>query len=431
MSKLFALMRKAGWNLGDQILSALSNVVLSIVIARSVDAPTFGAFSIAFLVFGIGIAVTRSVVGQPLQIRYAARSPHDQRAAMGRAHGLAVLIGLFGSVVCVVAGLLIGGSLATALYALAVCFPGLLLQDSQRLTFFAVGKAWGAVVIDTVWTVVQFAALGVLIATGATGLFGLILAWGLSATLASVVGMILLRSVPRPWEGFAWLVETPKLTGYLLAEYVLGLGASQVGILLVGVIAAAEAVGSLRAAQTLLGPLGILGAACFSFTVPEIARRPHLTPAQRRLAGHLVSIAMGVVTAAYVGILLVIPDWLGRELFADSWAGAQSVLLALGLSSLFSALANGIAGVLYGLGRAEVTFRINLMKAPVIVVAVIGGTLWHGAVGAAWGMALAELFVLPLWYRAFRKACDEPPAPVDDSPAHPEEDVVPGQPAGT
>ncbi len=413
MGKLLGIMRKAGWNLGDQILSAASNVALSIIVANSVDKYVFGAFAIAFVVFGVGIALARSIVGQPLQIRYAAAPPHEQHAAIGRAHGLAVVLGLALGAVCALASIPMSGALAQALLALSVCLPGLLLQDSQRLTFFAIGKAWGAVVIDTVWTVAQFGALAALILAGRTQIDELMLAWGVSAALSAVVGAVLLRVVPRVTAWLAWLREIRDLVRYLLAEYILGLGASQVSVLLVGVIAAPQAVGAIRAAQTLLGPLNILGGACFNFTVPEIARRTHLTAKQRLLAGHAVSGLMGSATVVYVVALLLIPDWLGEKIFSDSWAGAAGVLLPLGISALFSSLANGLAGVLYGLGRADRTFRINLLKAPVIVVAVLGGTWLGGAFGAACGMAVAEAFVLPFWYREFRLATRQTAEPVD------------------
>ncbi|MDO5711480.1 MAG: hypothetical protein Q4P32_07060, partial [Micrococcales bacterium] len=404
MGKLLSAMRKAGWNLGDQILSAASNVILSIVIARTVDKYVFGAFAIAFVVFGVGIALARSIVGQPLQIRYAAAPPAEQHAAIGRAHGLAVVLGIALGVLSALAATMLSGALAEALFALSVCLPGLLLQDSQRLTFFAIGKAWGAVVIDTVWTVVQLGALAILITSGHSAISELILAWGASAALAVLVGAVILQVVPRLGAWLAWLREIKDLVRYLLAEYILGLGASQIAVLLVGVIAAPQAVGAIRAAQTLLGPLNILGGACFNFTVPEIARRTHLTASQRLLAGHAVSGLMGAATVTYVVALLLIPDWMGQEIFSDSWAGAAGVLLPLGISALFSSLANGLAGVLYGLGRADRTFRINLYKAPVIVIAVLGGTWLGGAVGAGWGMAIAEAFVLPFWYREFRAA---------------------------
>ena len=65
------LLRNASWNLVDQALSALSNIVLSVAVARSVTAAGFGAFSVAFVIFGVLIAVTKSLVGQPLQMRFS------------------------------------------------------------------------------------------------------------------------------------------------------------------------------------------------------------------------------------------------------------------------------------------------------------------------------------------------------------------------
>jgi O-antigen/teichoic acid export membrane protein len=73
------------------------------------------------------------------------------------------------------------------------------------------------------------------------------------------------------------------------------------------------------------------------------------------------------------------------------------VLLAMGLSSFSSSLANGPAGVLYGLGQARATFRINLAKGPVLLLALLACTWAGGAVGAAWALAAIEALVLPAW----------------------------------
>jgi O-antigen/teichoic acid export membrane protein len=197
--------------------------------------------------------------------------------------------------------------------------------------------------------------------------------------------------------------EHRDLIRYLLPEYFLGLGAMQFGILLVGVIASATAVGSLRAAQVLLGPLGVVGAAVFQFAVPEVARR---TSASRRwLATFAAGLSggLGLLTIGYVALMLLLPDAVGLALFGNSWAGAAAVLLAMGLSSVSSSLANGPAGVLYGLGQARATFRINLAKGPVLLVALLVCTFLAGAVGAAWALAAVEAIVLPVWIVTLRR----------------------------
>jgi O-antigen/teichoic acid export membrane protein len=398
------LFRKAGWNIVDQALSALSNTLLSVIVARSVNADGFGAFSVAFVVFGIALALTRSVVGSPLQIRFSSHSGDSFSSAVGRASGLAVLLGVATGILCLCAGLLLGGVSGAALVALAVILPGLLLQDTCRMAFFARGDARSAALIDAVWSVVQVAILAALIWNGQRSVGPLVLAWGAAAAVSAVLGFKLLRCVPRPRQAFEWMREQRDVTRYLFAEYFLGLGASQIAILLVGVIAASSAVGSLRAAQVLLGPLAIVGVAAFQFAMPEFARRPDLSSRRRWWAGLGLSGLLGSVTICYLTLLLLIPDRLGVQLFGDSWEGASAVLLAMGLSSLASSLANGPACVLYGMGLAKNTFRINLAKAPILLLLVLTGTWLWGAVGAAWGLAAVEAMVLPLWVLTLRRA---------------------------
>jgi O-antigen/teichoic acid export membrane protein len=404
LTRIPRIPRAAVWNIVDQALSALSNVLLSVIVARSVDQAGFGAFSIAFLVFGIALAVSTSIVGQPLAIRYSSQSVDALRSATGRAAGLALLISLVAAVGCLVVGQLISGQTGRALVALSVILPGLLIQDTCRMAFFALGQARSAALIDGVWTVAQLGILGLLILAGQTSVQQLILAWGVAAAISAALGLRMLRTIPRPERALAWLREHADLNRYLFAEYFLGLGASQIAILLVGFIASATAVGSLRAAQVLLGPLAIFGSAAFQFAVPEVARRTNMSAQRRWVFGLSISGALGSLTAVYVVVLLVLPRAFGVELFGDSWDGAEAVLLAMGLSSLMSSLANGPAGVLYGMGQAQRTFRINLAKAPVLLCLVLSGTAIWGASGAAWGLAATELISLPLWVLALRQA---------------------------
>jgi O-antigen/teichoic acid export membrane protein len=163
-------------------------------------------------------------------------------------------------------------------------------------------------------------------------------------------------------------------------------------------------VGSIRAAQVLLGPLGIVGTAAFQFAVPEMAARPTMSSRHRTMFGLGVSAALGVITTVYCTVLLLMPDSFGTAMFGASWAGASAVLLAMCLSSLASSLANGPAGVLYALGRAQWTFRINVVKGPIALVALLAGAAVWGASGAAWAFFLIELAVLPAWLLTFRKA---------------------------
>ena len=312
---------------------------LSIAVARTTSASGFGAFAVAFLLFGIGLATTRSAVGQPLQMRLSGASAVERQRGFQAGLGAATVFGVVFGILLLVVGLAMGGEVGSAMVALALVLPGLLLQDSCRMAAFTMGRPQLAALIDAVWAAVQFGLLAILINVGQHQVGALILAWGGAAAISALLGVVVLGARPAPVRTRGWIRRHRDLIRYLLPEYFLSLGATQFGILLVGVIASPSAVGSLRAAQVLLGPLGIIGAAVFQFAVPEVARRTSAATRWLIALAAALSGGLGLLTIGYVALLLLLPDAVGVALFGNSWAGATAVLLAMGLSSVSSALA--------------------------------------------------------------------------------------------
>lgn len=408
---------RVSWTVVDQVLSALSNFLLSVLVARTVSADVFGAFSMAFLIFTFLIGVTRALIGQPLQITFASAEPAAFRMATRSALGAAVLVGVVCGALCVLGGVLTGGELATALIVLGVCLPGLLAQDISRMAFFARGRPAAAAGIDALWAALLFPALLVAQLLGLADIGWPLALWGVSALIAALVGLRLLGATPRMGGAARWGWQQRPLTGYLLAEYVMTAGVGQIGILAVALTGDAAGVGSLRAAQVLLGPLGILVAASFLFAIPEIARRPDISAgALTKLALTMIS-AMGGITAVYCVVVLLLPDGIGVSLLGDTWSGAQTVLLPMSVTAFFAALGTAPASVLYGLGQARKTFSIQVWKAPLLVVLLAVSIPVWGAVGAAWAIAVTEIVTLPLWLVKARTAVRErSAAPVTASP---------------
>lgn len=405
MASLAGLAKRAGWNIIDQALSALGNMLLMVVVARAVDADAFGAFAVGFLIYGIAVAIGKAVVGQPLQILHSADSLTDFRVAVAKGQGVTIWLGLAFGLICAVFGLLLSGALANVLLAVAICLPLLMAQDVLRMAFFAHGRADHATLIDFVKVVAQFSLLFALLWLGIEEVGLLTLSWGVAAAISAVVGMAVLRCAPKVRGSWAWVGRQRKLTKYLLAEYTLGLGAAQVGSMLVPVIGTTRDAGAIRGGQTLLGPLNVLWTAALAFAVPEISRRRTLGPTRRLQAMSAVSGAMTVTALCYVTVLLLLPDAAGVELFGDSWDGAQSVLVPLGVNAVASALGSGPGAMMLGMGLARKTYRLNLFKAPLLLGLLVPGTMLYGATGAAWAMAISESVMLPIWtYTAVRGA---------------------------
>lgn len=395
-------VRRAGWNIVDQGLSALTNVALSFVVARNVDAAGFGAFAVAFLVFSLLIGLQRALVGQPLSIRHSHVTGPVRRRVAREAFGTVLALVLPVSVGVVVASRFVTGPLQPTLLALAVALPFLLLQDTCRMAFFAWAKPQLATLNDLVWTVAQFAAIAAVVLLGRSSTWALVLCWGLGAAVAAAVGMVQLRVVPGFARVWAWVREHRDLVGYLLAEYLLGVGAFQGGILLVGGALGVSDIGSLRGAQVLIGPLGVVSAALITFGVPEVSRRGRL-PRRVLLLAASGSAAMIALTLLYTVLLLLIPESVGTALLGDTWSGSRGVLVPIALGSAFAALKMGPVIFIYGLGLARKSVRLVALLAVLAVVFMAVGARAGQAAGLAWGMALAQLAVGPLWFWQLRR----------------------------
>jgi O-antigen/teichoic acid export membrane protein len=399
--------RRAFWTFFDQALSSLTNVALSIVVARAVGVEEFGAFSLAVITFAFVIGLCRGLISDPFVIRYSAAGEEERRAAAGRAAGAALTFGVASGLICAGAGLLLGSDLRMALVALAISLPGLMLQDTWRHVFFAASRPAHAALNDGVWTVVQFVLLVPLVAAGSTSVFWFTLAWGGAALAAALVGAVQARVLPAPAATAAWLHETRDINLRMALDFALNMGAINLAIYLVTGIVGLAAAGALRAAQVLLGPLNMLFGGLSSFALPMMSREAGAGHSLVRSAV-LCSSAIGSIATVWVVTLVLLPDSLGRRLLGASWAGAHSVMVPSGVVSLGVAFVIGAALGLKALRRADRMLRVTFIQAPVMLtLGAAGAVLWQ-APGAAWGFAIAQVFGLVICWAVFLHADRQP-----------------------
>src|SRR5579875_1470162 len=213
------------WTFADQGLSSIQNAGLSIVLARSVDAHQFGAFSLVFTVYGLVIALSGALAGQVLVIRFAAARGAVRRQAVSSATGTALFLGLLAGVGMLIGGGLQTGSLRGALLVTAVVFPGLLLQDAWRTVFISRGTPFQAFANDALWLLLQIIGIGVLELTHATAIWSYLVAWGAAACVAAAVGVRQSGARPRPLSGPAFVRSHAGVAGPSLASSLTAIGA--------------------------------------------------------------------------------------------------------------------------------------------------------------------------------------------------------------
>ena len=385
---------RAIWVVADQAVSSLANAGLTFVIARVVSPSEYGAFALAFSVYSLVIALTQGVCGQVLVIRYSAAPGARQTWAGAAAGGVALLVGALAGLITLAIALFTGMPLRGVLLAVAVLLPALTLQDTWRTAFVSRGTPAAAFVNDLVWTVLQAVGVVVLLLVHTDRAVPFVLAWAGAALVAAVLGARQNHRVPTFATARPWVWDHREVSLPSLANALVNLGTIQIAFVVIAVIGAVDDVGALRAAQTLLGPLNIVGFAVGSFVIPEVVRR---NPSKKGL----VQIALAVsgllvaVDAAWGAVLLLLPDSAGEALLGETWTHAREALPAMVAFTCLTGASVGATAIMRALNRVSFNVWINALLGPLMLVLSAIGTHLGGAAGAAAGFMVAGILVLP------------------------------------
>ncbi|MEF9887068.1 hypothetical protein [Streptomyces sp. P9-A4] len=400
-----AVAGRLSWGLADQAASSVSNFAVGIYVARSLGLTAFGVFSLAWVTYGVVLNVSRGLATDPLVVRFSGVQAASWRTAVARSSGTALGVGAALGAASLVFGLALGGRVGVAFACLGVVLPGLLLQDAWRFAFFAAGAGRKAFVNDMVWAVVLVPAMVVAAREGSVGAF--VLAWGVSAAVAAVYGVVQSGIRPRPAGAREWLREHHDLGSRYLVENVTNSGASQLRAYGLGAIVGVGAVGVVRGAELLLGPFLAVLMGLSLVTVAEAARV--LRRAPHRLAAFCLLLGGGQAVAATLwgGALLLVPDRLGKLVLGGVWHSASQLIVPVTLGVAGAGLGTGAAAGLRALGAARRSLRSQLIASACYVVGGLGGAAAAGTAGSAWGVAAATLGSSAVWWLQLRAALRE------------------------
>jgi len=389
---------RAGWGIGDQALSSLTNFGLAIVVAHQTTIEAFGAFSLAFAIYTIALSVSRAIASEPLSIRYAAVPVEHWRSASAAAAGSALVFGLAVGLAAIAAGVLIGGDDGNVLIALGVAMPALLVQDAWRFAFFAAGRGRSAFVNDLTWAIVLAVAFALVLSLGVSAVPMLILAWASGALAGAIVGSVQTGALPRPTHAPAWWREHRAIAPRFAAEALILSAAQPLTLLAIGAIAGLAVVGTMRAGQVLMNAIHIASYGVLLFGVPEGARL------LQRSTGHLLRlcavIAGGLMLLAFAwgSFLLLLPDDIGEALMGSNWLAAQSVLIPATVVSMAAGAQSGAQIGLRALAAAHRSLRARIVSSTAISVGGVVGATIGGAVTGSWGMAAGMSLGSSWWW---------------------------------
>jgi O-antigen/teichoic acid export membrane protein len=383
-------VRRLGWGVADQVVSSLSNFAVSIFVVHVLGAVQFGAFSLAFVTYGFVLNASRGLATDPLMVRFSGTDLPTWRRAVADCTGTATLVGLVAGACVLVPAALLSGAAGAAFLALGLTLPGVLLQDSWRYSFFALGRGSQAFINDTIWTLTLLPALAVLRVMGHADVFSFVFAWGVTGTIAAAVGPWQARVIPRPAGAWRWVKQHRDLGLRYLAEGTSQSGAAQIRAYSIGLVLGLAALGSVQAVSTLFGPITILYLGMSLVAIPEAARVLRRSPRHLPLFCLLITGGLSAAALAWgIFLLVAAPRGFGNWLLGSIWRPTYSLILPYMLSVIGQGIAAGAGTGLHALGAARRSLHITVLGSVLFVIGSLAGAVASGAAGAVWGTAIA------------------------------------------
>ncbi|MFF3083676.1 hypothetical protein ACFVRB_01350 [Streptomyces nojiriensis] len=379
----------------DQAASSATNILVLVLAARLSSASGFADFSMVYVTFSVLLGLNMAYVGQSLVLEKGERLGAECRSALGFTAAASAAVGTL----LLLVGLALAGATGTAFLALGLVLPLVLLQDGLRYCFSALRAPERALAADALRLVCVVAALALQPEGASAG--RLVLAWGLSALPALGAGLWLLRPYVRGVRGdLRPYLRRGHLGQRFVVEFAVGNGSSQLAVLGLGVFATPLAVGALRGATTLFGPLNVLFNSANAFGPPVLGRLGGKRATVRATAA--LGLVLAAVGAGWATALYLLPDRLGGELLGDTWAGASALLPATGAQ--YAVMGLGTCALLtLRVLAPKATLSLQVVFSLLSVGLLLGGYAVWGVAGAAWGLAAGSaLKALAAWWRVTR-----------------------------
>jgi O-antigen/teichoic acid export membrane protein len=402
-------VRRLGWGVADQGMSSVTNLAVSLYIARSLGATQYGAFALAYVTYSFALNASRGLATDPLLVRFSGTDMPTWRRAVASCTGTAVVVGVIAGVCLLAVSPLLSGTAKMAFLALGLTMPGLLLQDSWRFAFFAVGRGSQAFLNDTIWAMAMIPALLVLRSTGHADVFWFVFAWGAAAAVGAAAGPLQARVIPSLTGARAWVSQHRDLGFRYLLEGTSNSAQGQLRGYGVAIILGLAAVGYVQAANTLMGPFMVIFFGMGLVILPEAVRILNNSPRRLPLFCVGVSAAFAACGLAWGIVLLVIlPRGLGNLLLGSIWRPTYPLILPLTISIMGGCVMAGAGTGLHALGAARRSLRAMMIASVLFVVCGVAGAALGGAPGTARGAAVATWLSAALYWwelaAAFRES---------------------------
>jgi O-antigen/teichoic acid export membrane protein len=388
--------RRAGLVTFDQGISSASNLLMLIWVAHALSAADFGRFSLVFFVWVFTQnGVVRSLVSSTVMVH-----PEDADERPRSVLGAAVLLSLAVGALCAVLGgglWWAGSNIGPPLLLVGVLMPLLGVQDAGRFIAIAESKAGRAVVLDSIWLGLMLAAfVAVEVSHGAT-LMWLVAAWAGTGALSGM-WVFVQHGIPRARElSLDWLRERWHFSWRSLVASSSSAAVALIGSSLMAIVSGPLAVAGVRAALLLERPSTTVQTAVATSAATDIAREKSdnagLLRHQRRTMTASILVAL-----LNLGVLLVIPDSVGKLLLGNVWKIVEPLLLVVGFHVGVLAAQSGVRAALMGRRQIHSVMIVDITGTVLSIVGLVIGAALADAQGAMWGGVVGQGITAVIWW---------------------------------
>jgi len=385
------------WSLTDQALSSTTNFGITVLIARSFSATALGSFALAYAYYISLLQISRCFTSEPLIVRFSNSRRDAWHGATLHAASTAIALGGLGTAGGLVIAGLTDGALQQCFLVVSVFLPLLLVQDLSRFGFFAAGRPQAAAANDAVWVALMAVLVLAAHAVGSPTLTWLVFAWAVSGGMAGVVAVLQIGALPQLGHVRGWIATHRDLGIRFAGEFLVYSAAVQATLYIVGAVAGVAAVGSIRAAQTLVGPVSLVFLGVSFGAVPEGVRIAAGSPSRLPRFVSRLSLSLAGVSLSWGVVLLSLPPGVGEAILGDTWPSARDLMVPIVIAVVAEGLNVGPWVGLRALAAAGRSLRGRTVIAAVTMLAGATGSATMGAWGAAAGFAVGSVVATGVW----------------------------------
>lgn len=394
LTRARTMFAAVGWTTFDQALFSLSNLVITLAVARSGGAEALGRFAVAFAIYLVVLGGARSLISEPLLAQ--PRGDRDREAERSAAT-LTLVYGMMAALVVCGLGLVLG---RPEILVVAIALPVTLFQDVLRYQAFRRKQPHLAALLDGGWLIGSLAAWPVLIRVPSPAVA--LLCWAGAALVGTLAGWWFLRpglAAPRAALHW-WRRDTRGLATPLFLDSVLVAISTQAVVFVLAAGVGDDALGLLRAGQVYFQPLLLALVAFGMFLVPRLAQRP-----DPPTAGFALRLSAGMAAgAAGVCVLILLAEpLLGAVLYDGAIDVPAGLVIPLAAQVVLAAAAGGFAAVAKARRSAASIARSRLWATVIGLVVLAVATYRFGLLGAAWAQVIgAAVYLVGLGLRVTR-----------------------------